>query len=91
MGVSPAEEWELLEPVLEEHEAETMPDETRGGRPRKARPRRLREGQIALANGITMERIREDDGFIIKFRGYGVDVDMMDAVMLEIKRLLEPI
>jgi ParB family chromosome partitioning protein len=90
MGTSPAEEWDVLEPVVEEHEAESLPESKRGGRPRKAPPRRSREGQIALANGISMERIREDDGYAIKFRG-PVDIDMMDAVMLEIKRLLEPI
>ena len=91
MGVDPAEEWAQLEAVLAEYEAEQRPEPARGGRPRKAPRRRVREGEIALANGITMERVSEEDGFSIKFRGRAVDVDLMDAVMLEIKRLLEPI
>ncbi len=92
MGTSPGEEWGLLEPVLDAHEAETLPDRSRGGRPRRGPSRRRqREGEIALANGITMERISEEDGFSIKFRGRVVDVELMDSVMLEIKRLLEPI
>lgn len=89
MGTSPADEWGAVEPVVEEYEALSRPESGRGGRPRKAPTKRLREGEIALANGITMERIREDDGYSIKFRG-PVDIDMMDAVMLEVKRLLEP-
>ena len=91
MGVDPESEWSLLEPVLAEHEAETRPEPGRGGRPRRAGKRREREGEIQLANGITMERVSEEDGFSIKFRGRAVDVEMMNTVMLEIKRLLEPI
>ena len=92
MGVDPASEWELLAPVLTAHEADLRPDPARGGRPRgPTRRRRTREGEIELANGITMERVSEEDGFSIKFRGRAVDVELMDAVMLEIKRLLEPI
>ena len=90
MGSSPAEEWALLEPVLDEHEALNRPDPSRGGRPRGGPKRRHREGEIALANGVTIERIFEEDGFSIRFRGGMVDVDLMDSVMLEIRRLLEP-
>ena len=44
-----------------------------------------------MANGITMERVGEDDGYSIRLRGSAVDVELVDVVMLEIKRLLEPI
>ncbi len=91
LGTTPAEEWGVLEPVLGDCEAVSRPDSSRGGRPRAQPRRRHREGEIALANGITMERISEEDGYSIKFRGRVVDVELMDAVMLEIKRLLEPI
>ena len=90
-GTDPASEWGLLEPILAAHEAEIRPEPGRGGRPRIASRPRIREGQIELANGITMERVSEEDGYSIKFRGRAVDVEMMDAVMLEIKRLLEPL
>ena len=91
IGSTASEEWSLLEAVLAEHEAEGRPDRGRGGRPRATLPRRRREGEVALANGITLERISEDDGFAIKVRGPGLDVELMDTVMIEMKRLLEAV
>lgn len=43
-----------------------------------------------LANGITMERVAEEDGFSIGLRGRAVDVELTDR-MLEIWHLLAPI
>ena len=91
MGNSPAEEWALLGPVLDEHEALSRPSPSRGGRPRGTPKRRQRDGEIALANGITIERVSEEDGFSIRLRGGMIDVELMDAVMLEMKRLLESV
>lgn len=89
-GTDPATEVALLERVLARHEAETCPDLSRGGRPRKAGGPRRSEGRTRLTNGISMERVAEDDGFSIRLRGRAVDAELVDTVMLEIRRLLEP-
>lgn len=88
-GEGVAEEVAVLEQVLTEIEAEAAPKKT--GRPSKPRRPAERYGQIALANGISIERVYEDGKWSIQFHGANVDVVMIDAVMLEIQRLLEPI
>ncbi|MFD1912728.1 ParB/RepB/Spo0J family partition protein [Halodurantibacterium flavum] len=92
MGVDAATEMAVMEPVLAEAEQVTR-EPSRGGRPRQA-PRRgtpMRDGKIDLANGVTMERVAHDDGYSIRLRGRVVDAEMVDTVMREIERLLEPI
>jgi ParB family transcriptional regulator, chromosome partitioning protein len=63
------------------------------GRPRTTPPRRTEEGDgyVKLANGITMMRDRDSRGYYIRLEGRVVNSEMVDLVMAEIKRLLEPI
>lgn len=81
------EEWALVAPILEDVETEPKPA-SRGGRPRKgARP--ALPGVIELNGGITLRRTSDTNGYAIRVEGRGVDGEMIDAVMLELQRLLE--
>ena len=85
----PTLEWALLEPIVAEAEAvERLPE--RGGRPRAqfSRPSGYQEG---LANGITMERVLHEDGYSIRLRGTVVDVEMVNLLMDDLRRLLSPL
>lgn len=91
-GVEPALEWEVMEPLVLQAEAVgTSP--ARGGRPKARRPAARREshGEIALANGISIQREVDERGYSIRFHGRNVDAGLIETVMLEIQRLLEPI
>lgn len=86
MGVDAGKEWAVLEPVLAEADRPERPE--RGGRPRRERPA---SGREQLANGITLEQIRTDDGFALRLRGRNADTELMHLLAEEIRRLLEPI
>lgn len=89
-GVDAAGEWALLEPLVETAEAEVR-EPTRGGRPRRAAaPKAEGPGLYRLGNGITIRRESDSKGYYIRLEGRVVDGDMVDSVMFEIKRLLEP-
>ena len=81
-----------MEPVVERVEAQDRPDKA-PGRPRSTPPRRTEEGSgyVKLANGITMMRDRDSRSHYIRLEGAVVNVDLVEAVMAEIRRLLEPI
>ncbi|MDX5381588.1 MAG: ParB N-terminal domain-containing protein [Rhodobacterales bacterium] len=91
-GQDAASEWAIMEPVVERAEALEKP-ENAPGRPRTSPPRRTEEGDgyVKLANGITMMRDRDSRGYYIRLEGRVVNSEMIDLVMAEIKRLLEPI
>lgn len=89
-GTEADEEWALLEPIVEMAEAEIAPGK-KGGRPRKAAaPAADRTGLFRLENGITIRRESDSKGYYIRLEGSVVNSDMVDSVMFEIKRLLEP-
>ncbi|PWR03577.1 chromosome partitioning protein ParB [Meridianimarinicoccus roseus] len=92
-GVDAESEWALLEPVVEIAEAETR-EPARGGRPRRnaAAPKGSSEGPgfFRLDNGVTIRRESDSKGYYIRLEGKQVDADMVETVMFEIKRLLEP-
>ncbi|QDY71304.1 ParB/RepB/Spo0J family partition protein [Qingshengfaniella alkalisoli] len=89
-GIDASSEWALLQPLVEDAEAADKPDK-RGGRPRRqARPRQEAEGEIQLANGIMIRRVSDSKGYSIRFSGDVVNSEMIDLVMAEIRRLLEP-
>ncbi|MFC7704189.1 ParB/RepB/Spo0J family partition protein [Plastorhodobacter daqingensis] len=92
MGVDPAKEIAVMEPVLARADAASR-ETSRGGRPRRtAAPRAPGpDDRIPLANGVTMERVRHDDGYSIRLRGRVVDGPFIETVMRELERLLEPI
>ena len=91
-GQDAAAEWALMEPIVEQSEAMDKPDKS-PGRPRVTPPRRTEEGEgyVKLANGITMMRDRDSRSHYIRLEGRVVNVELVELVMAEIKRLLEPI
>jgi ParB family chromosome partitioning protein len=90
-GVDAGSEWALVEPFVEEAEAAERPPRS-GGRPRQAsRPKPMREDEVELANGISIRRVSDAQGYSIRFYGQAVNSELVDLVMAEIQRLLEPI
>ncbi len=94
MGTDPAAEWAQIEPVIEAAEAElSTRKEGAPGRPRKAPAPSKSEagpGYYKLGNGITLIRDSDSKGYYIRIKGKQVNFEMVDVVMEEIKRLLEP-
>lgn len=94
MGVDrdAAAEWALMEPTIIKSEAVDKPVKT-PGRPRQTPPRRTEVGDtyVKLANGITMVRDRDSRSHYIRLEGRVVNDELIDIVMNEIRRLLEPI
>ncbi|SNR75038.1 ParB/RepB/Spo0J family partition protein [Puniceibacterium sediminis] len=86
---SPEAEWTVLLPFVESAEG-AAPDPSRGGRPKVAK--KARSGQVvALANGVSIEKVSGPEGYAIRFHGRAVDSEMVDAVMDHIRHLLEEI
>ncbi|MEV8466846.1 ParB/RepB/Spo0J family partition protein [Fluviibacterium sp. DFM31] len=89
-GTEAEAEWALMEPLVEKAEADTQPGK-KGGRPRKATsPKADGPGIYRLDNGITIRRESDSKGYYIRLEGTPVNMDMVEAVMFEVKRLLEP-
>lgn len=87
-GIDEAAEWSLLEAVLREAEAEEAPSRTRRARePGKPSAR----GRVDLANGISIRHVIDSRGHSIRVDGRVVDTQMIELIMAEIERLLEPI
>ena len=80
-----AGEWAVLEPYVAEAEG-APPDPSRGGRPRKLVERGTAE---PLSNGITLEKVKTEDGFSIRLRGELVDDRLIKQVMERVKDILE--
>ncbi|MGR3609956.1 MAG: ParB/RepB/Spo0J family partition protein [Sulfitobacter sp.] len=94
MGTDPAAKWAQLEPVIETAEAAlgTRKDGA-PGRPRKSPAPTKSDagpGYYKLESGITLIRDRDSKGYYIRIKGKQVNCEMIDVVMEEIKRLLEP-
>lgn len=94
MAQNPEAEWAMLEPVLDRTEASlNAPARPKGGRPSAPKPPRRTEqgeGYFKLSNGITIQRDTDSRGHFIRLQGYLVNTDMVDSVLFEIRRLLEP-
>ncbi|OSP54421.1 ParB N-terminal domain-containing protein [Pseudoruegeria sp. SK021] len=90
-GTTPDEEWAVLEPLVDLAETETR-EPSKGGRPRRQAPARPSDGPglYRLDNGITIRRENDSKGYYIRLEGWTVNSDLVDTVMFEIKRLLEP-
>lgn len=81
------EEWTLLEQVVETYE-ESARDRSRGGRPAKRqRPKTGRSFHTTA--GITVDWDSEPGGaYVIRLKGRGLDADLMDSLLAEIRSLL---
>ncbi|WP_425045982.1 ParB/RepB/Spo0J family partition protein [Primorskyibacter sp. S87] len=84
-----AEEWALMLPLIERVEGSEV-DPSRGGRP-KSKNTVARSGRTELANGISIEKEHGPNGWAIRFHGKNVTADLVDAVMENVRHLLEPI
>ncbi|MEM9496464.1 MAG: ParB N-terminal domain-containing protein [Pseudomonadota bacterium] len=86
-GESAAVEWAVMEEVVLKAEDLAMgPD--RSGRARQKRHPAGRTAAIELANGASIESVKRGSTYSIDFKGKNVDEELIDTVMLEIKRLL---
>ena len=84
-GVSFEHEWRVMENVLKDYEAlgKKAKVERRASKPEG-------HGEIKLANGVKIEKINGEGYIDIRFTGRHADSELVDTVMLEIQRLLEP-
>jgi ParB family transcriptional regulator, chromosome partitioning protein len=90
-GTDPEREWQVMEPYVLQGEKAAR-DPARGGRPRQApRSRRVGDGQFDLVNGMSITSESDDRGYAIRFHGKAVNAELIHTVMLEIRRLLEPL
>lgn len=84
------EEWAHLEAVIAAAEAGPR-NLRRGGRPRAGRPISGWQDAETLhtSAGITIRRKSDGKGYLLRFEGAGLDVELMDSLMAEIRALLE--
>jgi ParB family chromosome partitioning protein len=87
-GRGPASEWALIEPFVAAAEAMEREPE-RGGRPKASKFARSASKPQSLANGVTMEMLRHEDGFSVRLRGPHVDRELAERMVDELKRWLE--
>lgn len=91
-------EWAMIEPVLRHHERAL----SQGGGAGKAPPRSPASGRRSrdpaaggaaaaeiLSSGIRLQRRRLDDGFIVSITGPGINKEIMDGVMAQLRYMLE--
>jgi ParB family chromosome partitioning protein len=84
---SAAEEWDALLQFVEQAEGAPQ-DPARGGRP-KTSQKVEKSRRTRLANGISIEREHGPNGYAIRFHGNNVTSDLVDAVMENVRHLLE--
>jgi len=84
------EEWDAMHAIIAEYEDQPR-DTSRGGRPRAGAPRKRRNDPavIETSTGFILRRETDTRGHLIRFEGRAVDVEMVNALMLELQRLLE--
>jgi ParB family chromosome partitioning protein len=89
-GVDAKTEWALIEAVLAE-QSEPARDPKRGGRPSINVPKSGWHGQDVLrtSTGVAMRYESDSNGFVIRFKGKGVDAELMEMLMLDIREKLE--
>lgn len=82
-------EWEAMEPVIAaiEEGPRTAP---KMGRPRTAPPVGwLGKDTLRLSSGVTLQKGRDSNGFVIRLTGKPVTSDLIDAAMEELRHLFE--
>lgn len=87
-GRGAASEWALIEPFVAAAEAMEREPE-RGGRPKAPKFARPASSPQPLANGVTLEMLRHEDGFSVRLRGPHVDRELTERLVDEVKRWLE--
>lgn len=85
------EEWTRIAAFLDGLD-DTPRTASRGGRPRAPKgPATGWSGAQVLTTsaGITIRRMQDDKGHILRFEGKGLDSELMESLILEIRNLLE--
>ncbi|WP_120499055.1 ParB N-terminal domain-containing protein [Roseovarius sp. EL26] len=85
------DEWEVLEVALDATEIAPR-DASRGGRPKSKTPQALgwqNADTLHTSAGITLRKLQDSKGYVLRFEGAGLDADLMDSLMTEIQALLE--
>ena len=80
-------EWALIEPVLAGQKP-PMPDPKRGGRP-VAAVRWDDADTLTTRTGVTLRRVAAGTGMTLQFMGRPVPKDLMEKIMVEVKRVIE--
>lgn len=87
---TPDAEWASIERVIAS--SDTVPrDARRGGRPRAGQAASGWQNAETLRTsaGITIRRMHDGQGHVLRFEGKGVDAEVMTSLMVEIQALLE--
>lgn len=89
-GIDAKTEWAMIEAVLAE-QLETPRDPKRGGRPAINVPKSGWQGQDVLrtSTGVAMRYESDSNGHVIRFKGKGVNAELMEMLMLDIREKLE--
>ena len=83
------QEWAALESVLTRLEADATPNRARGGRPAGRVRKTESVTAIELSNGISVVRSKDAQGHVLRLRGPGLDDKVVDAVIAEVRHILE--
>ena len=83
------EEWSLIEVVVDEVEQGPQKVARRGRK--KLPPVSGWDGDdtLHLSSGISLRKERDSQGFVIRMTGPGLSTDLLDSVLVELRRLLE--
>lgn len=87
---SPEAEWASVERVIATSDAAPR-DARRGGRPKSKQAVSGWQNAETLRTsaGITIRRMHDGQGHVLRFEGKGVDTEVMESLMVEIQALLE--
>lgn len=89
-GTSPDLEWAVLEGVITQVEADSLPG-SRGGRPKVKAPSSGWRGSdvLHLSSGVTLQRQEDSQGHLIRIKGQGIDATLIEKAMDQLRYLFE--
>ncbi|MEI4263158.1 ParB/RepB/Spo0J family partition protein [Roseovarius sp. D0-M9] len=87
---NPEQEWATVDSVIA-HSDDVPPKSGQGGRPRRTAPPAGWQNADVLrtTSGITIRKMRDERGYVLRFEGGKLDSDLMDSLMVEIQALLD--
>jgi ParB family chromosome partitioning protein len=83
-----AQEWQVIESEVDKFESKAR-NETRGGRPSKKALSKMTGREVRTNGGMILRREEDNEGYIIRVRGAGVDQSLMDELMDILRRRLD--
>ena len=83
------QEWATVESVIA-HAGDGADLRSRGGRPAQAKSSIWDSAdELQTTSGITIRQLRDERGYTLRFEGDNLDAKMMDALLVEVKSLLD--